>query len=254
MITPLDHYLLRAYLVDELDEAATEAFELLMIERPELAELAIADTTLGIGLTAEAAAGRLPPVLSAAGAATATPLAATQPPTTAQAAAVPLAPATPPREPPAAAIPSDAAGHAPHETSPRRRLRRHSAVTYLAAAAILLAIGAGLGLQRQSSVPMLGATSLGMADTLRSSGLKQIRLPATGLLTLSVPVLAPAQCSPLLLHLSQSGQSWETATNPPDDDYVYVTVDPRRLSPGEASIRLTCAGKEIHSTRVAFTR
>ncbi|GMV31628.1 MAG: hypothetical protein AMXMBFR59_37530 [Rhodanobacteraceae bacterium] len=52
MISALDNHLLRAYLDGEMDEAAAEAFEILMIERPELAELVDADTALRMGLSA----------------------------------------------------------------------------------------------------------------------------------------------------------------------------------------------------------
>jgi hypothetical protein len=56
MISALDNHLLRAYLGGEMDEAAAEAFEILMIERPELAELVDADTALQLGLAGAAAA------------------------------------------------------------------------------------------------------------------------------------------------------------------------------------------------------
>ncbi|MBL8298903.1 MAG: hypothetical protein JNN30_11220 [Rhodanobacteraceae bacterium] len=52
MISALDKHLLQAYLHGEMDEAAAEAFEILMIERPELAELVDADTALHLGLAA----------------------------------------------------------------------------------------------------------------------------------------------------------------------------------------------------------
>jgi hypothetical protein len=52
MIEPLDHYLLRAYLDGEMDEATAQAFEIRLIERPDLAELVDADFALGAGLRA----------------------------------------------------------------------------------------------------------------------------------------------------------------------------------------------------------
>ncbi|WP_257386597.1 hypothetical protein, partial [Tahibacter caeni] len=67
MISALDNHLLRAYLDGEMDESAAEAFEILMIERPELAEFVDADTALRLGL-AEA-----PPAASAAPAPSAAP-------------------------------------------------------------------------------------------------------------------------------------------------------------------------------------
>lgn len=67
MISALDNHLLRAYLGGEMDEAAAEAFEILMIERPELAELVDADTALQLGLSARDAVTH---AMSAAGPAT----------------------------------------------------------------------------------------------------------------------------------------------------------------------------------------
>lgn len=58
MISALDNHLLRTYLGGEMNEAAAEAFEILMIERPELAELVDADTALRMGLSAPGAATR----------------------------------------------------------------------------------------------------------------------------------------------------------------------------------------------------
>ncbi|HSX63058.1 MAG TPA: hypothetical protein VLF18_22960 [Tahibacter sp.] len=75
MISALDNHLLRAYLDGGMDEAAAEAFEILMIERPELAELVDADTALRMGLAPqEVAASASSPVAPAAAASTVVPL------------------------------------------------------------------------------------------------------------------------------------------------------------------------------------
>lgn len=52
MTEPLDQFLLRAYLDGEMDDAAVQAFEIRLIERPDLAELVEADFALGLGLAA----------------------------------------------------------------------------------------------------------------------------------------------------------------------------------------------------------
>ena len=65
MISALDNHLLRAYLDGEMDEAAVEAFEILMIERPELAELVDADTALRLGLAPQEAASPVRPPAAA---------------------------------------------------------------------------------------------------------------------------------------------------------------------------------------------
>lgn len=50
MTSPMRAYLLQAYLNRELDQLAEEEFELELLRDPELAELALADTVLAIGL------------------------------------------------------------------------------------------------------------------------------------------------------------------------------------------------------------
>lgn len=50
MTSPMRAYLLQAYLNRELDQLAEEEFELELLRDPALAELALADTTLSIGL------------------------------------------------------------------------------------------------------------------------------------------------------------------------------------------------------------
>lgn len=256
MISPLDKYLLQAYLDDALDEAATEAFELQLIERPELADLVIADVALQQGLKAEAKAdsGLLPPALvraAPASAAVATPTAAADETPPQAATAAPLRTRQPAQETPQAS--TTASPHvAPYQ---RPRERRRNAAPYLAAAAALLALGLGIGTQLQPAQPMLRRTEVAVADTLRGSSFRQIRLPASGELTLSVPAILPPECAPpLLLSLAQAGQRWEITPDAPVDDYVHVGVDARRLQPGKAEIQLSCAGKTLQTTGIEFTR
>jgi|CXWL01.1.fsa_nt_gi hypothetical protein len=59
-MTPLESFLLRAYLDGELDAAANEAFELLLIERPDLAEWVEADMALHLGLAEPVSAAGQP--------------------------------------------------------------------------------------------------------------------------------------------------------------------------------------------------
>ena len=49
-MSPLENYLLQAYLDGALDESEESAFELLLLERPDLAELVEADCALRMGL------------------------------------------------------------------------------------------------------------------------------------------------------------------------------------------------------------
>lgn len=253
MISPLDKYLLQAYLDDALDEAAIEAFELQLIERPELADLVIADVALQQGLKAEADSGLLPPALvrAAPAFATATPTAAADETAPQATTVAPLRTRQPAQETPQASTTASPQG-APHQ---RPRERRRNAAPYLAAAAALLAMGLGIGTQLQPAQPMLRRTEVAVADTLRGSSFRQIRLPASGELTLSVPAILPPECAPpLLLSLAQAGQRWEITPDAPVDDYVHVGVDARRLQPGKAEIQLSCAGKTLQTTGIEFTR
>lgn len=251
MITALDKCLLRAYLDNSMDEAEAEAFELLLIERPELAELVIADVALDLGLKAEADSGLLPPALHRAAADSPAAPQDAAPQDAAPQAATVVALRTGQPAPPESAQ----TGAAHREFRPPRRGRRRSVAPYLAAAAILLAVGLGVGRQLQPGQPMLSATEVAVADTLRGSGLRQVRLPASGALTLSVPVLLTQECAPpLLLRLVQDSRHWEIEPNKPVDDYVHVRIDAARLRPGAAEIQLSCAGKPLQTTGVAFTR
>lgn len=68
-MTALELFMLRSYLDGELDEAANESFELLLLERPDLAERVDADSAMRLGLAGESGAGRgLPPQLPASAA------------------------------------------------------------------------------------------------------------------------------------------------------------------------------------------
>lgn len=60
VMNPLEGFLLKAYLDGELDNEAAEAIELLLIERPDIAELVDADSALRIGLGQATAASVTP--------------------------------------------------------------------------------------------------------------------------------------------------------------------------------------------------
>lgn len=238
MITPLDNYLLRAYLDREMDEATAEAFEKQMIERPELAELVIADIALSMGMKASATE------LASLAVPAAAPATETPTPAAAPEAATPRPPA--PAGPPPAATPADSSG----KVVP---LRRRSPVPFLAAAGIALAAGLGLGRMLQPGQPMLTGADLATVDTFRGAAtVRQVRLPQADTLVLGIAVAAQPECQRVSVRLNQSGRQWETTATLDQEAYVSVIADARQLQAGRAEVSLACAGQTLQTTPIDF--
>lgn len=217
MISALDNHLLRAYLGGEMDESAAEAFEILMIERPELAELVDADTALSLGLAAEAG----------------TTLATSAPPATAlRLQAVPTAAEARPRRAPA----------------PRW-------LPLAAAASVALVVGAGLARLWPAPSEALVPTTLLSVDRLRSSSadVPKLRLPAGGQIVLSVPVAAGADCAPTV-RIVQSGVTLQAAATPDDFGFANLGVAATRLAPGKADVSVLCGSEQRAHYPVEFVR
>jgi anti-sigma factor RsiW len=222
MISVLDNHLLRAYLAGEMDEAAAEAFEILMIERPELAELVDADTALQMGL-AGASAGpvSLPTAVPASMLASST--------TTASDNIVPL-------------------------TRPERTRAPHW-VPLLAAAGVLLAVGIGIGRLGMPEPAALVPTTLLSVDRLRSTAddVPKLRLPADGQIVLSVPVVARADCAPQV-RIVQSGITLQASVKPDDYGFANLGIAATRFAPGKADVSVACNGKELARYPIEFVR
>jgi len=226
MISPLDNHLLRAYLDGEMDEATAEAFEVLMIERPELAELVDADTALRMGLR-EAGAR---PAIAASVAPTAT---------ASISGASTAAPATD--------VPAIRA-HRSHR--PRRRL-----IPLAAAASLLLAAGVGLGRLWLPQPADLVSTTLLSVDRMRGSvtDVPKLRLPASGQIVLSVPVAAKPGCAPRV-RIVQPGTTLQTAVTPDDYGFANLSLDATRLALGKTDIAVDCDATQLAVYQVEFVR
>lgn len=221
MISVLDNHLLRAYLAGEMDEAAAEAFEILMIERPELAELVDADTALQMGLAGAAAGSVSLP--------TATPASTPASSTTASDKIVPL-------------------------TRPDRTRALHWA-PLLAAAGVLLAVGIGVGRLGMSEPAALVPTTLLSVDRLRSTvgDVPKLRLPADGQIVLSVPVVTRADCVPRV-RIVQSGITLQASVKPDDYGFANLGIAATRFAPGKADVSVACDGEELARYPIEFVR
>ena len=207
MIPALNNPLLRVYLDGEMDDAAAEAFEVLMIERPELAECVDADTALRLGLAGAAPAARPEPAVDAV--------------------VRPL----PLRRPAPAWIP------------------------LAAAACTALAIGLVLGRSWSPAPAALAPTTLLSVDRLRSSvaAAPTLRLPAGGLVVLSVPAVVDAGCTPAV-RIVQGGNALQTNVAPDDSGFASVSLDAMRLAPGPAEVGVACDGRQLAVYPVEFVR
>ncbi len=226
MISALDNHLLRAYLDGDMDEATAEAFEVLMIERPELAEQVDADTALRMGLRE---AGALP--VAAAFVATPTTVSTASPSV---------------EEPAATASP----GTTRRPQRPRRRL-----IPLLAAASLLLAAGIGLGRLWLPQPADLVSTTLLSVDRMRGSvtDVPKLRLPASGQIVLSVPVAARPGCTPRV-RIVQPGATLQTTVTPDEYGFANLSLDATRLALGKTDIAVDCDATQLALYQVEFVR
>lgn len=236
MISALDNHLLRAYLDGEMDEAAAEAFEILMIERPELAELVDADTALQLGLAAEAAQAGPAATQPAPGAAGASPAQAADS-ADAVSSGVP-ATATP--------LPPN-----PHARSGARRSR---VLPLLAAASLLVVVGMGLGRLLPEAGPALRPATLVSVDRLRSLAQTQkLVVPATGLLVLSVPVAAAEGCA-ARVQIRQATALLDAPATADAYGFANLALDAAQLQNGKAEVVVLCDDKETARYPVELSR
>jgi hypothetical protein len=214
--TVLDQVLLRAYLNQELDDAGNQAFELLLLDRPDLAEAVNADTCLSLGLGLGLAA-------------------------------LPAAQNQFERE--AAHAPSSQSASAEHpaSTTPTGASKRPSTWVrtwgrtvrrYAAPVAASLLIGLLLPKWLSPRQPAEGASVL-YVDKMRSAGsASTLSLPAAGRLVLMLPIANP-QCR-TELELVQANQRLRAEVHPDEFGYAALLVDPQRLTSGAASVTVYC--------------
>jgi hypothetical protein len=220
-MTPLEAFLLRAYLDGELECDAAEAFEVLMIERPDIAELVDADTTLRMGLAPAAA--------------------------TADSSTPPPEKYVSPRVAPVNV--AQAEGMA--GSSRRWRFRFSPAL----AAGLMLAIGLGSGFLagRPGNESLQRATLVYIDKTRDISAKASVILPDTGAVVLLAPVASAESCVPEVV-LRQAHQA-DLSARAVKDEFGFVSlVLPRSaLRLGEAEVAVSCGSMPTAHYAIRFS-
>lgn len=223
-MTPLEGFLLKAYLDGDLDADAAEAFELLMIERPDLAELVDADTALHIGL------GR-----------------------TLAAPAEPVA-ATPPVAAPVAETPD--AHRRTGEVVQGVRFGRWRSLLYspALAAGLMLALGVGAGyFAGRPVVDDMQPATLAYVDKSRDISAKPtIALADAGAVVLLAPVARVDACIPEVLLRQAGGKDMRASAVPDEFGYASLVVPRSSLHLGGAEIEVSCGSAPVSRYAVTF--
>jgi|GEM_PF-2965754 len=216
-MTPLEEFVTRAYLNGELDAAAAEAYELLLIERPDLAEVVDADTSLQMGLSAAlkpSVAGRdpekgddAPPVAEA-----------------------PIAPVR---------LDQKVVDIQSALLAGRRRPFLFSPAL-AAGLSLVLGVGAGYLVRKPAGAQMEMATLAYVDKTRAISAVPVIHLPSKGAVVLLAPVGVVDACVPEV-NLLQEGRAPLSAFAQADEfGYVSLVVAREALSIGKATVEVRC--------------
>ena len=208
-MTTLEHVLLRAYLKGNLNREESEAFELLMMERPDIAEWVDADTALSLGL-ADAGPASLAHSATAGQTATGDRKGADSGTSKDDSTIIPF-----PKRPP---------------------------LPYLAAAAsLLLAVGLGAGVLLRPTPSPLGAAELMYVDKTRNlSTIPKVVIAPNRALVLLVPVANVGPCV-ADIELRQAGSEPLRAQAKPDEfGYASLVLDSGGLKPGRAEVSVRC--------------
>lgn len=219
MSEPLDNFLVRAYLGGEMDEETAQAFEIRMIEEPDLAELVDADYALGAGL-------------KLAGIGVPAPVAA---PVTADVVALPAQP----------------------RSTHARRIGR--VVPWLAAAGVVLATGIGVGRMAQPPRAAFEPATLVNVDKTRGpvgtigEGMTAA-VPASGWAVLFVPVATEKKSCLTRVQIDQNGTVLTAETKMDVSKFANFVVDASRLSPGSAVVSVGCVGDAPVTYAMTFRR
>jgi hypothetical protein len=240
-VNALDTHLLRAYLDGELDADATQAFEILLLQRDDLASIVEADTALRLGLADVEGATK-------ESVAVATDLPAIRPIATGslvdedEQPTVPVSGTQGPR------------GANPRGVSSRNR-RMLRLVPLAAAAVILVSIGFGLGMNRGSvPLPLALAKAVQIEKVRGIGGIQSISLPESGYVVMYVDASGSANCSPRIA-LKQGGRSlFEQQANLDELGFAWLVVPRAALSAGEATVFVTCGDSMQTDYRIELTR
>ena len=221
-MSPLENYLLRAYLDGELDELESEAFELLMLERPDIAAMVEADCALQMGLSKSAEVSDAGDVAD---------MNTEQPRTDVEAAS------------------SD-------DVIPIARGKRGVRGGFLPlamAASVALAVGLGAGTLIREPVDPLRPATLAYVDKLRDiAATPKLRLPAAGAVVLMVPVPSIEPCLATVA-VSQGDSVAMSAEAMPDEfSYVSLVMSRESVALGEAQVDVSCDGKLLGEYDLLF--
>lgn len=222
MISPLDHHLLRAYLDGEMDEATSTAFEIRLMERPDLAELVEADTLLGMGLRAALA-----------------PSAAAND-TAAAAKVVPLAEARKPER---------LRGFSPARAS-----------GFLAAAGVVLAVGVLAGrMTRPVPAEPAAAEPVTIVQVDATRGVPappalNLTVPRSGKTVLAVAFEDARRCTSRVTITQPDHAPLEGEANIESSGFANIVVDASRLAEGDGRVVAVCvdgSARRVYSVKFA---
>ena len=222
-MSPLENYLLQAYLDGALDESEESAFELLLLERPDLAELVEADCALRMGLGGQ--------LKQSAG--------ADQPATEAE----PIEAGAERLEKPDTVVP----------ISRGKRVGGAGWLSLAAAASVALAIGTGAGFSLRNEGPGLQSAAVAYVDQLRdASAIVKVPLPAEGAIVLMVPVPSVDPCT-ATVEIRQGDKLSPRAQPQPDQlSQVSLVMQRQSVNLGEAEVLVSCEGRLIGEYPLEF--
>jgi hypothetical protein len=212
MISRTDEFLMQAYLNREMDADTETAFELELLRRPDLAQLAESDTALAIGLRTDASEIGSPHVARSAIGQT-----------------ISQANKSPASKP-------NLLGDS---------IRWASAASILA----LLAGWAGYTWQRPANV--YGGAKLAYVDKQRSlSATPEIQLPTSGPLVLMVPVASSTACTAQIV-IRQAANEISAKAAPDEFGYAVLVLSNNALIRGNAAITVRCDQQVVGEYQVS---
>jgi hypothetical protein len=229
MTSPISAYLLQAYLNRELDRLVEEEFELELLRDPQLAQLAFADTVLGIGLNV--AEEELSCLLVGQGKQMASDLSDPSSPKICE---------PKPTESVLTRLQTQTNSNIPHQIPkpPAKRTLWH----YAAAAMVVMGLAGAMGYQLNRQPQRTIGATLAYIDKQRAPGGQiTVTLPKSGALVLMVPV-ASAQACLAQIGLNQHGATAHVTAQADDFGYACLILAPQDLVPGPLSVSVRCEG------------
>lgn len=209
----LEARLLRQYLDGEFDQSELDAFELMLLQRPDLAEAVDVDNALRLGLRQVVMDKR------------------------------PLS--TP------VAVGRVSEVREPANDYPRPATSRWPVA--LAASLSMLAVGLVMGSRWHAGGPPIEGVSVAYVDKTRSiSTTPRIELHPQRPLVLMVPVASAERCAADIEIRATGGEIKAMKVQPDEFGYASVVVGSDALRPGPATVQVRCAGRDAGAYPVEF--